>query len=820
MSTASPTGDMNAQPPSKFIPPDFDGLPDELKQKKNWLGWRYLPPRSKGGKWRKVPFQPNGKQASSTDPSTWSTFDDCRAAYANGGFSGVGFVFDGQPDENGLVYAGVDFDSKALQGEKAIHAAEWVDRLGSYVETSVSGTGAHVIVKAKPLPRGISHGGIELYTTGRYFAMTGHTEGAPQPIIPAPSEFAALAKELQAARGADQSNPSKATNVIPFELPEWAYNPPPSAFAYLQYETFADDRDNVSIEEIRSAVAAIPPAAIADENEWMALARGLAHHVSIGEADAEEFWTILDTASRQAPRYNEQDNRDRFHRYIREAAGHPKPITIGTVLHMAFQHGWQRPSSPVNSPVANSTTSASAWSPAGLTVSFSSIPHRQWLYGTYLIRGEITMLAAPGGAGKTAEAMAWSVEVATGRELLGEKLWRSDDQRVLYINGEDSGTEIRRRLFAFAQLHGLSEQDLARLHVAGADDGRVQAMSFLHMNEKGATNLNKAGFAVLECALQELRPDLLVLDPLVVFCGGGNMNDNAVMSLVMRELKALAVQHDCALLVVHHTRKGRTFDDAAGDPERISGAAAIVNLARRALMPVSMSETEAKEYQEVLPSDRPRFFKLVDAKSNLAPLSVEAPWFELVNVELPNAEPPIYPNGDRVQAVRRAQLSRLKAAASLGAQERAIRFELMKLVDQGLIVDGEQVPYSPNSTGNNKKRAILDDAMAAVERATPDREWLRRDLRATVERELEALKQDGWVKVEKIATGRFRRSHGLQAAWERTPWAKERENLRQHGGPTVRTEQEQQELDRSDLNKCLDDLLTPDGQSVNDTVNQ
>ena len=123
----------------------------------------------------------------------------------------------------------------------------------------------------------------------------------------------------------------------------------------------------------------------------------------------------------------------------------------------------------------------------------------------------------------------------------------------------------------------------------------------------------------------------------------------------------------------------------------------------------------------------------------------------------------------------------------------------MKLIDRGLVIDDEKVPYSPNSTGNNIKRAVLGDAMAAVEQATPDREWHRGDLRATLERELETLKQDGWVIVEKIKNGRFRRSQGLRPAWERTPWAKERESLQQHGGPTIRTEQEQHELIVSEM---------------------
>ena len=468
-------------------------------------------------------------------------------------------------------------------------------------------------------------------------------------------------------------------------------------------------------------------------------------------------------------------------------------------------------------PLVPTGSEATGWSAAELQVSFSNIPHRRWLYGTYLIRGEITVLAAPGGAGKTALATGMAAEIAAGIALLDEKIFGSD-LRVLFINGEDGRTEIRRRIWAFrlAHAHKISEENLDRLYVAGADDPRVQKLSFLRTTNSNNSMLDMSGFQILESALDALRPDVLILDPLVAFCGGGNMNDNSVMSQVMRELKRLAAKFDCAMLVVHHTRKGRTTsDDPAEEAERISGAAAIVNLARRALMPMTMTEAEAKLYS-VLPSQRLQYFKLVDAKSNLAPLSTEKPWYELASQELPNSEPPTYPNGDRVQAVKRAQLTRQKVASSRGPEEEAIRFELMKLIDRGLTIDEERVPYSPNSTGNNKQRAILDHAMVAVEQATPDREWHPGDLRATVERELEALKQEGCVVVEKIKNGRFRRSYGLQPAWERTPWAKERENLRQHGGPTIRAGEEQRELD---LRDCIEKISRPRGQLVNDPVN-
>src|SRR5205823_4145890 len=111
---------------------------------------------------------------------------------------GVGFVFDNQPDENGLVLAGVDFDG-AISPEVQIAslAAERVKKLGSYYEASVSGTGLHVIVKARPLASGIAHDGVELYTSGRFFTMTGRTSQAAGPVIAAPDAFAALAEELR-----------------------------------------------------------------------------------------------------------------------------------------------------------------------------------------------------------------------------------------------------------------------------------------------------------------------------------------------------------------------------------------------------------------------------------------------------------------------------------------------------------------------------------------------------------------------------------------------------------------------------------------------
>jgi hypothetical protein len=399
---------------------------------------------------------------------------------------------------------------------------------------------------------------------------------------------------------------------------------------------------------------------------------------------------------------------------------------------------------------------AVAWSPAGLRVTFANIRHRRTLYGHDLVRGEITVLGSPGGVGKSSLAIGMAVSIVTGKEILDEKI-RGSDLKVLLINAEDSTDEIRRRVWAFCLAHQVAERELDRLYAAGADDHRVQGLSFLRTSEKGYSELNETGLAQLRSALQSFSPDVIILDPLVALCASGNMNDNPSMSLVMRALKSLAGKFDCAILIVHHTRKNAE----AGTADAISGAASIVNLARRAIMPVTVSAEDARTFG-ILPSERLRHFKLIDAKSNLAPRSTDVPIYRLHSVELPNAEPPTYPFGDNVQAVARVQLAP-QASGAASMDDHKIRQAILDLVARGKVIEGKVYPYSPNTTGAANVRSILDDAVAAARDATAPRQWAPGDLEAVVATTIKMLLKDGTlVPGEITGTGRFRRGQGLQ----------------------------------------------------------
>jgi hypothetical protein len=135
-------------------------LPDELKAEDSWVLWKK---KRRNGKMTKVIYQADHRQASSTDPGTWTTFDAVVEAFERDGFfDGIGFVFHSQSP-----FAGADIDDVTEE-----QARRWIERFDSYTERSPSGNGFHIICKAT-VPRGTNRAEGELYSSGRFFTMTG-----------------------------------------------------------------------------------------------------------------------------------------------------------------------------------------------------------------------------------------------------------------------------------------------------------------------------------------------------------------------------------------------------------------------------------------------------------------------------------------------------------------------------------------------------------------------------------------------------------------------------------------------------------------------
>lgn len=162
---------MSTQAPAA-LPVQFEDIPPELMALDRWVLWRYVQRTKPDGSkvWAKMPVQADGSPASSTNPATWTTFDEAADTFILGGFQGLGFVL-------GTDIHGIDLDDcrDPATGELSELAQEVLQRVDGYAEVSPSGTGIKVFTRSNlDGSRTKKELGIELYREGRYFTVTGH----------------------------------------------------------------------------------------------------------------------------------------------------------------------------------------------------------------------------------------------------------------------------------------------------------------------------------------------------------------------------------------------------------------------------------------------------------------------------------------------------------------------------------------------------------------------------------------------------------------------------------------------------------------------
>ena len=156
----------------------YEKIPEELQKLNQWgIFHKVWVPKRK--KYTKIPLSPwDGRSGSTTDSSTWSDFKTAlRALDKYDNADGLAFYF-----ANG--YVGLDIDHIGDELEKVrlgdrdpenfvMKARELTKE--TYMEVSLSGEGIHCIFKGKIPGKRRRKGSYEMYESGRFFALTGHT---------------------------------------------------------------------------------------------------------------------------------------------------------------------------------------------------------------------------------------------------------------------------------------------------------------------------------------------------------------------------------------------------------------------------------------------------------------------------------------------------------------------------------------------------------------------------------------------------------------------------------------------------------------------
>ena len=140
---------------------DYSRIPKELKELNQWVcAWE-------GSKAPMKAFERGA--ASSTDPSTWSFFEQAEWAVNEEHYDYIGFVF----NDNGIV--GIDIDCGFEDGLMTPLCCDIVGKCKSYTEKSKSGRGVHILLHGTlPFDGKNNLNGVEIYKTGRYFITTGN----------------------------------------------------------------------------------------------------------------------------------------------------------------------------------------------------------------------------------------------------------------------------------------------------------------------------------------------------------------------------------------------------------------------------------------------------------------------------------------------------------------------------------------------------------------------------------------------------------------------------------------------------------------------
>jgi hypothetical protein len=178
-----------------------------------------------------------------------------------------------------------------------------------------------------------------------------------------------------------------------------------------------------------------------------------------------------------------------------------------------------------------------------------------------------------------------------------------------------------------------------------------------------------------------------------------------------------------------------------------------------------MTKDEAAKFKGILTSEAWRYFRILDAKTNLAPPSSDTQWYQLVSQELPNSEPPTYPHGDRVQAVAKLDALQLTASPIATTLEQAAKRAIL------VTAANASPPLSPSAKGGSD-RYIVPRVLSAVRSAT-GLNWTDRDPTKHVEVLISEMTAAGWLRVELVKTFGRNTRKGFTVHWAHTPWRDE-----------------------------------------------
>lgn len=297
----------------------------------------------------------------------------------------------------------------------------------------------------------------------------------------------------------------------------------------------------------------------------------------------------------------------------------------------------------------------------------ATLPPRAWLYSKHYIRQFTVCTIGAGALGKSTLLACEAVAIALHEPLLG--VTASEQVPVWYWNGEDPRDETDRRIAAICQHYRIDGKRLEG--PLFRDSGRVNPIKLAQV-VRGEISFDDELAGNICRTIDENGIGIAIFDPFISMHNVPE-NDNTIIDAVVKKLGHIADETNSCIAFAHHTRKPPSGNHSEATIDDGRGGTAIANAVRAGRVLNRMSAEQAREFNI---TDARSYFRLDDAKPNLAPPGL-AKWFRLVSVDLPNGDhvavPEAWKAPSALDGITTAHMHKVREIAAAGEWRLDIR---------------------------------------------------------------------------------------------------------------------------------------------------
>jgi hypothetical protein len=207
----------------------------------------------------------------------------------------------------------------------------------------------------------------------------------------------------------------------------------------------------------------------------------------------------------------------------------------------------------------------------------------------YLCKGGGMLLVGATGLGKSSLAMQLMIRWSLGQPAFGLEPARPIKSLLIQAENDDGDlAEMKDGVF-----NGLN---------LSAEE-QAEASRNILVREESSKMGSDLCSTVLDPLLQEIKPDLVWLDPALAYLGGDMNSQKDVGKFLRNDLAPLISKHNCGVIIIHHTNK------ISKDPEKQmtdvsylgAGSAEWINWSRAML---ALRETDVDNLYELIAAKR------------------------------------------------------------------------------------------------------------------------------------------------------------------------------------------------------------------------